>query len=116
MKRLRGNGQAFTFVEPLPYFNEEDGKNWCKQALSTYLLRLKTRNYVTAEKDESKTLYSATITRVHYNQLCAKEILDETYHGMLGNFIAALTGRETLTSEEQQHLIQYITDYKEENL
>ncbi len=113
MELLWESEHAYSFAELLQYFNSEKEKDWRKQTLNTYLLRLKGRNYVSAERITSKTLYSAAITRTRYNQLCAEEILKESYQGTLSNFIAALTGKEKLTSEEQQKLIKYITDNEE---
>lgn len=96
------------FAELLTYFNETKGKEWCKQTLNTYLLRLSKRGLITREKIRTKTIYSPAMTELRYRQLCAEEVLQESYDGGLSNFLAALTGREKVTESEAQEVIDFI--------
>lgn len=113
MEYLWERGQECSFAGLLEYFNEIRQKDWCKQTLNTNLLRLKKRGYLSAEKKGTKTMYAAAVTRLRYEQMCAEEILQESYGGVLTNFIAALTGREEITESEKQNLMKYIQDYSE---
>lgn len=108
MEYIWGHGQDYTFAELLDYFNREKKKDWCKQTMNTYLLRLKKRGLLIKEKNSSKAVYHPAVTRLRYNQMCAEEILQESYNGVLSNFIAALTGKEKITEIEKQELLDYI--------
>lgn len=99
-----------TFSELMSYFNEEKKKNWSKQTLNTYLLRLKKRNFLQQEKHQNKSLYRAALTKAEYEQMCAQEILQESYGGFLSNFIAALTGKSSITEIEKEELLKYIME------
>lgn len=96
------------FAELLTHFNETVGKEWCKQTLNTYLLRLSKRGLITREKIGTKTIYSTAITELRYRQMCAEEVLNESYDGGLSNFLAALTGCEKVTEADAQEVIDFI--------
>lgn len=110
MQYLWSTEDGAAFAELLTYFNENRGKEWCKQTLNTYLLRLSNRGLITREKIGTKTIYSPAINELRYRQLCAEEILKESYDGVLSNFLAALTGHEKLTRSEAQELIDFISE------
>lgn len=113
MEYLWESREKCSFAGLLEYFNEVRRKNWCKQTLNTNLLRLKKRGFLSAEKSGTKTMYAPAVTRVRYEQMCAEEILQESYGGVLTNFIAALAGGEKITESEKQELMKYIQDYSE---
>ncbi|MDO4296850.1 MAG: BlaI/MecI/CopY family transcriptional regulator [Lachnospiraceae bacterium] len=102
----REDGAAF--AELLTYFNETREKEWCKQTLNTYLLRLNNRGLITKEKRGSKTIYSPAMTELRYRQLCAEEILNESYGGVLSNFLTALAGRDKITKADAQKIFDSI--------
>lgn len=111
MEYLWEKEQPCTFAGLLEYFNGSRHKEWCKQTLNTNLLRLKRRGFLKAEKEDTKTRYFPSITRAEYETLCAKKILEESYGGSLGNFLAALTGGTQITEAEKQELINYIRSF-----
>lgn len=96
------------FAELLAHFNETKGKEWCKQTLNTYLLRLSNRGLITREKAGSKTIYSPAMTEPKYQQLCAEEVLKESYDGVLANFLAALTGNRKIAESAAQKLFDSV--------
>lgn len=98
-----------TFAELLNYFNEMKEKEWCKQTLNTHLLRLKNRGLLT--KDKRRTIYSPTVNAARYDQMCAEEVLKESYGGTLFNFLAALAGNN-ITDAEETELIDLIKKCK----
>ena len=101
-----------TFAELLAYFNDTKGKEWCKQTLNTHLLRLKDRGLLTKDiRRGSRTIYSPTVNAARYDQLCAEEILEESYGGTLFNFLAALAGNN-ITGAEETELIDLIKKCK----
>ncbi len=113
MEYLWEKGENCTFSELLDYFNNIRHKEWCKQTFSTYLLRLKKRGLLLQEKNGSKSVYCPAISQTQYNQICAEEILQESYGGVLSNFIAALTGKSSLVEIEKEKLLKYIMDERD---
>lgn len=97
-----------TFADLLDYFNTVKQKQWCRQTLNTCLLRLRKKGLLEQEKRKTKSYYIPTISHAKYEQKCAEEILQEAYGGALVNFIAALTGKESITEIEKDELIEYI--------
>ena len=49
---------------------------------------------------------------MEYEQKCAEEILQEAYGGTLANFIAALTGKDSITEIDKDELLDYILSRK----
>lgn len=113
MEYLWEGDRAYTFSELLHYFNEVKEKKWSKQTFNTYLQRLKKRGFLLQERKKPGSLYRYALTRVKYEQLCAEEILQESYGGVLSNFIAALAGKNSVTELEKEELLKYIRDERE---
>lgn len=99
-----------TFAQLLAWFNEEGGKQWSKQTLNTNLLRLIKRGLLERVKESSKSVYVLKADKKRHEQLCAKEILNESYGGKLENFIAAFSGGQRLTPEEEKKLMSFIKE------
>ena len=99
-----------TFAQLLAWFNTEGGKQWSKQTLNTNLLRLIKRGLLERVNGSPKSVYVPMVDEMRYEQLCAKEILEESYGGKLVNFIAAFSGGQRLTSEEEQRLMHFIEE------
>ena len=89
--------EACTFAALLYHFNTVKNKQWCRQTLNTF---------------GTKSFYTPTLTRVEYEQKCAEEILQEAYGGTLANFIAALTGKDSITEIDKDELLDYILSRK----
>lgn len=104
--------EACTFAALLYHFNTVKNKQWCRQTLNTCLLRLKKRGLLQQDKIGTKSFYTPTLTRVEYEQKCAEEILQEAYGGTLANFIAALTGKDSITEIDKDELLDYILSRK----
>ena len=99
-----------TFAQLLAWFNTEGGKQWSKQTLNTNLLRLIKRGLLERVKGSSKSIYVPKADKTRYERLCAIEILEESYDGKLANFIAAFSGGQRLTAEEEQRLMRFIEE------
>ena len=110
MQHLWAQPDNNTFAQLLTWFNEEGGKQWTKQTLNTNLLRLTKRGLLERVDKAPKSVYVPTVDEVRYEQLCAKEILEESYDGKLANFIAAFSGGQRLTSEEEENLMRFIEE------
>lgn len=108
MRYLWQHPQNNTFAEMLAWFNEEKDKRWSKQTLNTNLLRLNKKGLIERMQGDPKSVYIPIMDEVHYQQICAKEVLEESYDGKLSNFIAALSGNQSITKEEEEELLRFI--------
>lgn len=100
--------QGAVFAELLTHFNKTRGKEWCKQTLNTYLLRLSNKGLITKEKAGAKTVYFPAVSEPRYQQLCAEEILRESYDGVLSNFLTALTGNRKAAESTARKLLDSV--------
>ena len=83
----------------LDLFNER-GKNWKRQTLNTFLIRLEEMDLITRDRSVVK----ASGTRAEYQKLQSREILDELYDGNMGTFCMALTGKEHISETDKKEL------------
>lgn len=97
-----------TFSEILNYLHEKKNKDWKKQTVSTFLLRLVQKGLLFVDKSSRKASYSPALTSEEFYQDYANWILDTSFGGSLKNFIAAFTGNQKLSHEEKDELIDYI--------
>ena len=104
--------KKYTFGELMKYFNEEEGKEWKKQTLNTFLSRLIDKGLLERKKEGTKAYYSTQLTKAEFKQYKAKAILEEDYEGKISHFIAALTGNNTITNIDEQELLEYILNKK----
>jgi predicted transcriptional regulator len=86
---------------------EEDGKEWKRQTLNTFLARLEEKGLV---KRESR-MVSAVYSREEYNLLQMKEAIDHMYGGKLSNFVAAFTKENGIDDKEAKALIDILEEY-----
>lgn len=83
----------------LDTFNEK-GKNWKRQTLNTFLIRLEEMDLVIRDRSVVK----AAGTRAEYQKLQSSEILNELYDGDMSSFCMALTGKEQISKADKQEL------------
>lgn len=93
----------------LDYFNER-GKNWKRQTLNTFFIRLEELGLVIRDRSVVK----ASGTKADYLRLQSKEILDGLYGGDMGVFCAALIGKTTITEEDRNSLLAMIERWDKE--
>lgn len=87
----------------LELFNER-GKNWKRQTLNTFFIRLEEMGLVVRERSVVK----ASGTREDYLKLQSWEILDGLYGGDMANFCAALTGKGSISEKDKKELLALI--------
>ena len=97
-----------SFSQIFEYFNTTGGKDWKKQTLNTFLLRLTNKGYLKKEYQNHKHLYSPTITLEEYNHQYARQVVDESFHSSLTSFISAFTGNQKISAEEKEELMEYL--------
>lgn len=86
---------------------EEDGKEWKRQTLNTFLVRLEEKGLVIRENRMVKVVYS----REEYNLMRMKEEIDQMYGGKLSNFVAAFTKENGIDEKEAKALIGLLEQY-----
>ena len=93
----------------LELFNER-GKNWKRQTLNTFLIRLEEMDLVSRDRSVVK----ASGTREEYYKLQSRELLDSLYGGDMSNFCMALTGRKQISEADKQELQAVLEKLSEE--
>lgn len=114
MHHLWQNPQENTFAALLAWINDSTRKEWSRQTLNTYLLRLIKKGMIERKEGEKKSVYNPMMTEAQYNQRCAEEILENSYGGSMVNFVMALNGGRKITREEESRLMQLIERQKED--
>lgn len=99
-----------TFADIMQEINYVLKKDWKKQTINTYLLRLKKKGYLGATKKDNRATYFPTITSDEYYEKYAKNIINTTFNGSLKQFISCFSGGKHINDAEKKELIEYIKD------
>lgn len=83
---------AKSFVEIMTYLNEEEGRDWKKQTVNTFIKRLIDKGLVVADETGKNRVYYAAVSTTEYEQGKAMKLLQDYYGGSIGSFLSALTG------------------------
>lgn len=83
---------------------EEDGKEWKRQTLNTFLANLEEKGLVERERRMVRAVYS----REEYNLMRMQEDIDYMYGGKLSNFVAAFTEANGIDEKETQALLKIL--------
>lgn len=83
---------------------EEDGKEWKRQTLNTFLSRLEEKGLVKRENRMVEPVYS----REQYNYMQMKEAINHMYGGKISNFVAAFTKENGIDQKEAEALIKIL--------
>lgn len=78
----------------------QQGKNWKRQTLNTFLMRLKDMDLVIRDPSVVK----ASCTRAEYQRRQSMEILNELYDGDVSSFCMALAGKEEISEQDKKEL------------
>lgn len=93
-------GEKMPAIEILNYFNIQCNKNWKKQTLNTFLVKLLQKGYIERISEDRRYLYSPIVTRKEYYQNKAESFIDIAYKGSFMNFVSALSGGTMISEEE----------------
>lgn len=100
--------ERMTSKEILDYFNTNKNKDWKKQTLNTFLLRLREKGLLRMDRIDKKNYYSPTMSCEKYEVRKLQGILDDSFHGSIGRMMMALTGGRKLTKEEVDEIMTII--------
>lgn len=110
MQYLWQHPQENSFAAMLAWFHSSGKREWSKQTLNTYLMRLIKRGLLERKEGRAKSAYVPLMTETQYQQRCAEELLDSFYGGSLVNFVTALSGGQKITQEEERELVRLIEE------
>ena len=91
MKFLWKEG-AKSFMEIMTFLNEEEGKEWKKQTVNTFIKRLSDKGLITADETGKNRVYHAAVTNSEFEKGKAQKLLNDFYGGSVYSFLSALTG------------------------
>lgn len=106
MEKLWDQSEGIRQSQLLTLF-EEDGKEWKRQTLNTFLSRLEEKGLVKRESRMVEAVYS----REEYNYMQMKEAIDHMYGGRLSKFVAAFTKENGIDEKEAEELIKILENY-----
>jgi len=105
MDRMWHQQEELTCKEMLNYFNDQLGRQWKVQTMSTFLARLVDKGLLGFETRKNTKYYYPQLSEAEYQQKEAKHILDQLYGGSVKNFVATLYGKDDgITKAELEEL------------
>lgn len=104
MLYLWDNPNGKLFPEIFEHLNSTYEKNWTKQTVNTFILRLTDKGLITVNKKARQSTYFAAISEEEYLQGEAQTYLDMFHQGSLAKFISALTGGKKIDSKTAKEL------------
>ncbi len=110
------NGGQATFKEMLEYFNNTLQKEWKKQTLRTFLVRLAGKKYLYIDKSNSKYKYYALKTREEHKNILSTNFLKKFFNGSVREFLSALSGNEKISVDSAESLKEFINEDDEDEL
>ncbi len=98
----------------LNYFNDVQNRDWKKQTLSTYLLRMGEKGVISSKRAGRTFEHTALMSKEEYEQKKAKNILTKMYEGSIFNFVNALYNGEKIDQSEVEDLKKWLDSQQEE--
>lgn len=114
MELLWKKKEPVTFREILDYFEKNTEKNWKKQTINTFLVRLQHKGILKVIENGKYKEYVPVITKEEYKLAETKEVLDRNYQGSIVNMLSAFNGGEQLGEDEIADLKQLLISWEKE--
>ena len=89
---------------------QEEGKEWKRQTLNTFLSRLEEKGLVIRQSRMVKAAY----TEAELNQLIMREAIDTMYQGKISNFVLAFAQQEGIQKSELKELEEVVNKLTKE--
>lgn len=106
MEKLWEQTEGISQTCLLALFTNE-GKEWKRQTLNTFLARLEEKGLVIRESRKVRAAYN----KEEYNFLQMKDAIDSMYDGKLSNFVAAFAKKNAIDEKEAENLINILNNY-----
>lgn len=94
----------------LAYFNDNCGKQWKRQTLSTHLKRLSCKGTISSKNIGKTSEYTPIMSKVEYESFKAQNLLDKSYKGSLRNFMVALYDGKSVSSSDMSELKSWLEE------
>lgn len=100
-------------AEILNYFNENKSKNWKKQTLNTFLVKLIEKGVLQYDVSKNKKYYYPTTqsqTKTEHIKHWTQSFIQNTFDGSLYHFLYAFTGGSPLSENDADELKKYLEE------
>lgn len=114
MEFFWSTGDKLTFKQILEYFNNEKGKDWKKQTLSTFLKILQDKEMIRSDTSGKKYLYYAAHTKEEHVHVWIRQLFRSSFENSMSQFLAAFSGGEKLSEQDVKDLKEYLKTYENE--
>lgn len=101
-----------SFKQILEYFNNEKGKNWKKQTLSSFLKILLDKELIGNAGSGKKYLYYALHTREQHTHQWIRGLVRSSFDNSMKQFLTAFSGGEQLSEQDVQDLRDCLREYE----
>ena len=99
--------------EILKFFNENKEKNWKKQTLNTFLVKLIEKGALQYDVAKNKKYYfpsNQSETKTQHIKHWTQNFIEKTFDNSLYNFLCAFTGGTRLDEKAYNELKQYLEE------
>ena len=104
--------EAQSFKQILEYFNNEKGKNWKKQTLSSFLKILMDKGLIGNVANGKQYLYYALDTREQHVHQWVRGLVRSSFGNSMKQFLTAFSGGEQLSEQDVQDLKECLREYE----
>lgn len=106
--------KPLSFKEVLQYFNNEKGREWKKQTVSSFLKILQDKNLIEADASQTKYTYRAIYTKDEHVHLWTQRLIEDLFDNSVGKFLVAFSGGEKLSEMDARELREYLKAHEEQ--
>ena len=95
------------------WFNDNKSKNWKKQTLNTFLVKLIEKGSLQYDMVKNKKYYYPTAqsqTKTEHIKYWTQNFINKTFDGSLSNFLCSFTGGARLDEKSYNELKKYLED------
>ena len=88
-----------------------EGKEWKRQTLNTYLARMEEKGLVHRDKRIVRAVYAEQ----EYNNLQMKEAIDNMYEGKISKFVMAFMSDKRISKDDAKELKSLLEKYQKDS-
>ena len=114
METLWAKGEPIYLGELLEVFNARTNKDWKKQTLNTFLVKMQQKNLVQAVEGARFKKYRPAVVREAYLEEASKAFLDRNYGGSFAKTLMTLNGGAKPDEKEIEALRQVLKEWEKE--
>mgnify|MGYP001117997484 FL=1 len=114
METLWAKGEPIYLGELLEVFNARTNKDWKKQTLNTFLVKMQQKNLVQAVEGARFKKYRPAVVREAYLEEASKAFLDRNYGGSFVKMLMTLNGGAKPDEKEIEALRQVLKEWEKE--